>query len=197
MNPIPLPYRILAAVGVALALLIGGYAAGHHVESLTFTAYKAEVDAASAKAVAGAEQHAAKVQDVAAQQQATTVATYQEKIDALNSSHEAARSANAGDAQRVRVAVTDCRPNAVRQAAAGTGGTDAAGGYTAQLQPEVAFSLLTVGSDADDTVGRLVAKVTALQARVKQDLIEINGAYSEEGTLPSTGGDDAVIPDGK
>jgi predicted RNA-binding Zn ribbon-like protein len=172
----PIVWRIGGALVLAVGLFAGGYWRGHHIEALTFDAYKAKIQAASAQAIASAEQHAAKVQDVAEQQQAATVADYQEKIDALNRDRDAAHGAATADAQRVFVPVAACGSSAVPAAAAGTNGADGARTtFTAQLQPAVALNLINLAADADYENGRLRAKIAALQKRVNQDLTEING----------------------
>jgi len=173
-----------AAVAIGAAgLAAGGYLYGHHVESLVLAAYQAQVQAASARATADAEHHDQVLQDAADEQQAATVAQYQEKLREATTTQAAVSAADLAGSQRVFVPVTAaCRSGALSGLAAGSGGPDGATAYTAQLLPGFALAVLDIGSSADATVARLTAQVAALQARVRQDLTEINGAYTEEGT---------------
>lgn len=183
MFALPLLWKVIGAALAILALYGAGFYMGHHVESLAFDAYKLKVEKASTDARAAAQAHNSEVLEAARVAQATTVAKYEEQIHEADSARSSAAAANVADSVRgVFVGVTDCYRDASTQVAASPGHPHAPSASRARLQPAVALAILNVGTNANDAVKRRDAQIAGLQARVRQDLIQINGAYSEEGS---------------
>lgn len=163
--------KALAALVGAIALLTGGYLYGHHQESLVLAAYQEQVAATSARAVADAEQHNAKVRDVADQQQAVLVSQYQDKLNEIAKERDTAiASISAG---RLWVGATHCHANAVSTTPGSTPGSHGAT-FSAELQPEIANALVNLAADADVCSARLAAA----QKVINEDRVEINGGSS-------------------
>lgn len=167
---IPFPYKLLAGALAAIALALGGYLYGHHIEALAFDAYKAEQGAAAEKAEATAEANARVAEQAATQRLTAVTSTYQEQINALTQTRDSLTAAVDAGNQRLYVHVAGSAHAGVPQAAAG-GPVDHADAV-ARLSPDTADELIALASRADGVAEQLAAA----QQVIAQDRLTCNGS---------------------
>lgn len=169
------PWAILAGVGAALALALGGYFYGHHVESLAFEAFKAQKVAAAEKQVVSNHDAVAAISASEAAGLRTISATQQEQINDLTQRRDALVANNDDLARRLQQHLA--RPGkpaaSVPQAATGTGRPDAAGDATLSVGLQQFTGWLTQRFYEADT---LAVRLTAAQAVIQQDREICNGS---------------------
>lgn len=162
-----LAYRLLAYIGLALALLVAGFAAGHHVAYVAGSAKLSALQAQDAQAIADQEAQLAKAQsDALAKQQAdeqhiaNIQQTYeQDKAHAKAQSDAVIDSLRAGTLRlRSEWRCPSTTSSDMPQAASGRSSTSTA----ADLRYQGTSDLVRNADDAD-------AEIKALQAIVIQD----------------------------
>lgn len=164
-----LAYRLLAYVGISLALLGAGFAAGHHVAYAEGSAKLSALQAQDAQAIAAQEAQLAKAQaDALAKQQADAQhlaviqQTYEEDKAHAKAQSDATIAALRAGTLRLRDEWNTCAatasPGDMSKASPGRSSAPTA----ADLRYEDASHLVLYADQAD-------AEIRALQATVKQD----------------------------
>lgn len=176
----PNPYVLLGAVLAAIALALGGYFYGHHVESLAFDTFKAQQTAVAEKELADAQARARLKEQSAAAKLALTDAAYQTQLQTLqDQNHELQQTETAAvlalhdGTLRLRYVSAGSGRASGSQVASGTRRSDESGSSaaTAELPVPVGEFLLSESARADRLAmldaGR-IKKIAALQAIVDQ-----------------------------
>jgi hypothetical protein len=163
------PYSLLASLIACIALAVGGYFYGRHVEALAFDAYRAQQTAVAEKAAAQSQAAARTTEEAAEQKLNQVSASYQEQINDLQKTRDSLAAAVDSGNKRLYVHVAGTCHAGVPASAAGGSGDH--GASTAELSSDTANQLIDLAARAD----AVAAQLAAAQQVIIQDRLTING----------------------